>query len=425
MRSILSSRVVLMVLILLVPAVEGHSSQTNTGQQGTRRVELQFFQPGGEKLARPIALVVKIQNDERGRGSGLSGSSKFSVRDGRHTVNVATGVEVRISVAVEGDGRRFGDTICTFKVGDDVTLYPVFLRPVIDETSGGIGRFRPGASDLDGSVSGEARVAFEKALKLADQRRFGATLAEFTRALTIAPRFPAALNQLGLLFHQNGRIEEAVAAFTQAVTLGDRTINPYLNLGVSLNRLGRYGESIAILTSLLEANPTISRIRIPLAEALVQSQQWDAAVEIVQPAITDSANLPEELQSESRYILARTMFREERYRASIRELSRALATSANWTNAPEAWLLLGISHAEVKQDVEAERALLKALELDGKRVVEARYRLAQLYFRQNQNDKAIRELEALMRDVEPRTNANLVREARQLLERIRGGSAQK
>ena len=425
MQSILWSRMVLMALVLLVPATKGLPGQVVNGQKGARQLELLFFQPGGEKLSRPISLVVRIQTGQGGVGAVSAGGSRMSVKDGRHILNLTTGRELRVTLAIEGDTRRYGDTIAVFRVGEDVTAYPVFLSPVVDETSGGMGRFRPGTSDLDAGVSKEAKAAFETALSSAEQRRFGAALAEFTRALALAPRFPGALNQLGLLFHQNGRIEEAVAAFTQAVTMGDRTINPYLNLGVSLNRLGRYGESIAILTGLLEANPAVSRIRIPLAEALVQSQQWDAAVEMVQPAIADSQNLPEELQSESRYILARTMFREERYRATVRELTRALVTYARWTNAPEAWLLLGISHYELKQDQEAERALLKALESDAKRVVEARYRLSQLYSRQNQNDKAVRELEAFLRDADPRTNASLVREARQMLERIRSGSAKK
>ncbi|MEY4166819.1 MAG: hypothetical protein RIR52_643 [Acidobacteriota bacterium] len=413
-------RGLVMSMILMGAATTGLASPQGDDRRLSRPVELIFFQPGGERVTRPFGMIVQIQNGPRGTGGALGGNSKVSVKDGRHLLSVTTGSESMVRLLIEGDGRRTGNTIAFFRIGTELTVYPVFLAPVTDEASGGLRRFRPGTADLDSSVVGEAKAAFELALRLVEERRFEAALGQFTRALQLAPRFPGALNQLGLLYHQQGRIDEAVSAFTQAVTIGDRAINPYLNLGVSLNRLGRYGESIAILTSLLEANPTTSRIRIPLAEALVQSQQWDAAVEIIGPAISDIGALPPELQSESRYILARTMFREERYRSAVRELTRAIASSTSWTNTPEAWLLLGISHYELKQDQEAESALLKAFELGGKRMAEAQYRLAQLYFRQNKTEKAARALEVFMRDVEPGARPDLMREARALQGRIRG-----
>lgn len=398
-----------------------HSKQIRSNleaSQPLRQLELFFFQPGGERLMRPITITLSIMNGQRGRQSFTSGSSKASVRDGRHLVSLGEG-EPTIRLQIAGDGRSFSDTVTIFKVGQDLTVYPIFLAPVVDETPRGVGRFRPGTASIDERVSAGARSKFEAALVLAEQRRFGPALEEFTRSLLIEPRFPAAVNQIGLLFNQQGRIEEAVAAFTQAVTYNDKSINSYLNLGVSLNRLGRYGESIAVLSTLLETNPQVTRVRIPLAEALLQSQQWDAAVEMIVPALTDLASLPAELQSESRYILARAAFREERYRAAVRELTLALTSPGSWTNSPAAWLLLGMSHYELKQDREAEEALFKSLELGGRSMVEARYRLGQLFFRQNSLEKAARELELFLRDVEPGPNPMLMREVRTLQAKVR------
>ena len=140
MQSILWSRMVLMALVLLVPATKGLPGQVVNGQKGARQLELLFFQPGGEKLSRPISLVVRIQTGQGGVGAVSAGGSRISVKDGRHILNLTTGGESRVTLAIEGDARRYGDTIAVFRVGEDVTAYPVFLSPVVDETSGGMGR---------------------------------------------------------------------------------------------------------------------------------------------------------------------------------------------------------------------------------------------------------------------------------------------
>ncbi|NBO67022.1 MAG: hypothetical protein EBU88_19620 [Acidobacteria bacterium] len=78
-----------------------------------------------------------------------------------------------------------------------------------------------------------------------------------------------------------------------------------------------------------------------------------------------------------------------------------------------------MSHYELKQDREAEEALFKSLELGGRSMVEARYRLGQLFFRQNSLEKAARELELFLRDVEPGPNPMLMREVRTLQAKVR------
>lgn len=209
---------------------------------------------------------------------------------------------------------------------------------------------------------------------------------------------------------------EAAATFTQGVTFGEKSVNAYLNLGVTLNRLGRYVEAVAILTNLLEAEPTLTRTRLPLAEALIQIQQWDAGVEILQRAIAEIDSLPPEMQSEARYILARTMYREERYRGVVRELTLALSSTATWVNRANALLLLGSAHFELKQDTEAVSALRKAIELGGRSVPQAYLRLGEIDYRRKDYNAAVKSLETFIRES---TDTEGVREARALLEKIR------
>lgn len=408
---------------------QGSTGQGSTSQESSRKLTLLFFHPGGEKTTRPVSFSFLVTSGSAaGRQStnmasmgsggvepGNAGWIKASATDGQFLLAVPTGREPQVLLGIEGDGRRYGRTMVALTAARDLTTYPVFLAPVID----GPDRYRPGTTSYDDLAPAAAREAMAAALKAGDEGRLGQAINEFARALQIAPRYPAALNQLGLLFYRSGKLTEAVAAFTQAVMIRDRSPHAYLNLGVTLNRLGQYVESISLLNSLLEANPAMTRIRIPLAEALVQIQQWDAAVEMLQPALTEIDKLPADLQAETRFILARTMFREERYRATIREVTKALAIAGSWSNTANAWLLLGQAHFELKQDQEAEPALRKAVETGGKSVVQGQFTLGQIYARQNQPEQAITALETFLKSSAEVAEGTSLQEARSLLTRLR------
>ncbi|MFM8394384.1 MAG: tetratricopeptide repeat protein, partial [Acidobacteriota bacterium] len=411
------------MLQIMMISVEGAEGFKTASQVTERRITLLFFQPGGERAAKPVSFAYQISASQTAPGQpsakqlGSAGWVRASSSDGQFLLNVPAEREPQVLIGIEGDGRRYVNTLVILTAARDLTTYPVFLAPVVESPAN---RYRPGTTSYDDQAAAAAKEALTAALKAGDEGRLGQAISEISRALQITPRFPSALNQLGLLFYRSGKLSEAVAAFTQAVTIRDRAPHPYLNLGVSLNRLGQYMESINILTGLLEANPTMTRIRIPLAEALVQIQQWDAAVEMLQPAMGEMDQLPPDLQAESRFILARTMFREERYRATIREVTRALAISSSWSNAANAWLLLGRAHFELKQDDEAERALLKAAEIGGRGMSVAQFTLGQIYARQNQSDRAIKALETFLKAGRDEADAASVQEARSILSRLRG-----
>jgi tetratricopeptide (TPR) repeat protein len=403
--------------LLVVSAMAWHRggvsgrARAQSAREG-RNLTLYFFLPGGELAVRPLEVALRMD------GGGVAGERKMVVKEGRYTLSIPAGREPLVRLKVNGDGKRYAETGLTLSAREALTAYPVFLYPAGENP---FSRFRPGRVSHDEEVASAARTKLERALSISGQGKMDESISEMTMVIVMAPRFTGALNQLGLTFYRGGRMMEAAAAFTQAVTLGDRSPHAYLNLGVALNRLGRYLESITLLTGLLESNPDLVRIRLPLAEALVQIQQWDAAVEMLQPALAAIESLPADLQSEAHYILARTMYREERYKAAVRELNRALAGNGVWSNTANAWLLLGSSHLELKQHGEAEKALLRAIELGGRSVIQARYRLGQLYFRENRFAEAARELDIFVRDGRNEVDPLTIRDAQVMLGNIRSG----
>jgi len=390
-------------------------------QGATRQFELFFFQPGGTRPARPVTFIIGVRAGEVGELG--AGTRRVTESDGRFVLTLPADREASIRLLVEGDDRRYGDTMLLFTATKKLTIYPVFLAPsIVGSSSQSLARgiplaqYRPGRISHDDLVSAEARELYNKGLQASDGGDVETAIGEMVRALVLAPRYAGALNQLGLLFYRLGRMAEAAATFTQGVTFGEKTVNAYLNLGVTLNRLGRYVEAVPILTNLLEAEPTLTRTRLPLAEALIQIQQWDAGMEVLQRAIAEIESLPPDMQAEARYVLARMMYREERYRGVVRELTLALASGATWVNRANALLLLGSAHFELGQDAEAEGALRRALELGGRSVSQAHLRIGQIDYRRKRYDEAVKSLETFIRES---TDSAGIREARTLLEKIR------
>ena len=390
--------IIAMVLIVLAGGL-------GVAQPATRQVTLHFFLAGGALPARPVTFMLRRET--------AAMEKVVTEADGHWVLNVAAEREPVFRLLIEGDKKGYESTMVTVPLKKGIAHYPVFLRPAIENPAA---VYKPGTKSHDDSAPPEAREAFAQALKALDEGHAEAALSEFTRAVAIYPRYSGALNQIGMLFYKMNRLDDASVAFLHAASLEDRAPNAYLNLGVALNRRGRYAEAVTVLTNLLEAQPSLTRIRIPLAESLVQIQQWDAAAEILQQALAEIGNLSPEMQSEVRYMLARTMYREERYKSTVRELEKALVSPAQWSNAANAFLLLGSAQYELQQDAEAEKSLLKAVEIGGRTVPTAHFMLGKLYYRQKQYDSAEKALQRFLLETVDSTS---VREATQLLEKIK------
>ncbi len=80
--------------------------------------------------------------------------------------------------------------------------------------------------------------------------------AMFLQALTVNPHFPHALNSLGVLAAQEGRIAEAEALFLRAEgILGRSDADPYINLGGLYQRTGRTREALRMYETAATIKP--------------------------------------------------------------------------------------------------------------------------------------------------------------------------
>jgi tetratricopeptide (TPR) repeat protein len=116
----------------------------------------------------------------------------------------------------------------------------------------------------------------------------------FMQALALNPYYPHALNNLGALAAQEGRIADAEALFSWATeVLGRTEMSPYVNLGNVYEVTGRLPEALEMYETAVAIKPqfpltwyTVARLRVlngdpagayaPLARAIALDEVWRA-----------------------------------------------------------------------------------------------------------------------------------------------------
>lgn len=374
---------------------------------------IQFFLPGGLlptreirfDLRREIGTVEPQTTDKSGRirvKSRRLGAFGLSAE--------------KYLVAVKGDKGSFGTTTAVLNVGAGQGYAPVFLAPLNNDPAVASANAVE-AGVLDQKAPAEAAAAFEAGINAVRAgNREVAAISELTRAVSLYPPYPKALNQLGLVFFKSERFEEAVAAFTQAISVTRRYPAARLNLGSTFNRMGRPGDAARALADLVADYPDHSAARVILADALIRIQQWDEAGEQLRRALADSA-LDREAQAEGYYQLSQISYHEERYNSVVRESEKAIAAAPNWPNAYLAYLLQGGALYQLKKLEEAEKPLLKAYEIGRKRAVGAQLILGRIYTDRQKYEPALRAYEQYLWDFPTSPNAPMVLTA---IERLKG-----
>jgi tetratricopeptide (TPR) repeat protein len=150
---------------------------------------------------------------------------------------------------------------------------------------------------------------FEKGIDSQKKNRNDQAMKYFEDAVSIAPAFYQAHNQLGLAYLESGRVADAERAFLKAHELNSRGVEPLLNLvhlyleqndpeqavgigeqavransrsapayfglGVALYKSGELNRAEAALKRALDLSPGMGKIRLMLANVYVKTQRYD------------------------------------------------------------------------------------------------------------------------------------------------------
>ena len=98
------------------------------------------------------------------------------------------------------------------------------------------------------------------------------------RALTLAPKYVDAWSNLGNLFKETARLDEAEAAYRRALSLDERHAAAWNNLGVVLRARGQTAEAVEALRRAVDVSPAFADAHFNLANALRESRHLGEAI---------------------------------------------------------------------------------------------------------------------------------------------------
>ena len=107
----------------------------------------------------------------------------------------------------------------------------------------------------------------------------------FARARTLRPGYAEAVSQMGAVFQQLGRCQEALKAYDEALNLGLHDAVAFYNRGIVLRVLGRSDEAIASFDQALRLKPAYPDALRAGAVLLSEAGQFENALEFIEEAL--------------------------------------------------------------------------------------------------------------------------------------------
>jgi tetratricopeptide (TPR) repeat protein len=255
-RLVTNRKFVILLTVLCLPAaaLAQGSGRESTGNGGNHVIQGKIFFPSGRRAEGNIQ--VKLQSFGSGEISTIadsSGSFSFtSLSPGNYTVVINAGDDYEIA--------REGVTIDSdLNISRSVSLNSGTRRYTVMVTLQIKASNHAKASVVDATlaeVPPEARTSYEKALQLAKSGESARAIENLKTALSLYPKFPLALNELGVQYLKIRQANNAVEPLRSATLLSPDAATPKLNLGIALLETQQYNESETQLRNALRITAT-------------------------------------------------------------------------------------------------------------------------------------------------------------------------
>jgi Flp pilus assembly protein TadD len=220
---------------------------------------------------------------------------------------------------------------------------------------------------MDAPATDYYRVV-DTASALASQGKRAEAVAEWRKALELAPSEALAHNNLAIALVETGGIEEAMAHYRKALELSPEYPEAHNNLGEALIRSQRHPEAIEQFRKALELNPDYASAHSNLGAALAQTGRMAEAL----PHFEKSAELKPD-DADIRNNLAVTLALTGRVKDAIPHLEHAVKLSGG--REPMMLDLLAQLYANAGRITDAiaaqRRALAAATRLNDERLIAA------------------------------------------------------
>src|SRR5437016_1226341 len=297
----------ILFIVLCLPAAASAqgSGRESTGNGGNHIIQGKIFFPSGRRAEGNIQI--KLQSFGEGEISTIadsSGSFTFtSLLPGNYTVVINAGNDYEVA--------REGVTI-----DSDLNLS------------------RSGVSLNSGSRRYTVMVTLQvKALKFGKSGDSEKAIENLKAAISLFPRFPLALNELGVQYLIAGQAGKAVEPLRSASKLVPDAFSPKLNLGIALLETNQIPDAEAQLRDALKITATPTA-HMYLGLTLIKAKRFDEARTELETAISmGGGNL-----AQAHRFLGGIYWQKHEYRRAIDEFETYLRLTPN---APDAERIRG------------------------------------------------------------------------------------
>lgn len=291
-----------------------------TGTFGNEVIQGRIYFPRGHKSAmRPVIKLRSDSSTELTTVANFDGSFSFTrLRPDSYTIMVNGGDEYEnafetVTVGSAGPVPAQGNPFdYAAPVIYQVQIYLQPKRTVgID---GAAGATRP----LPANVPKSARDSFNKGVELAHRGESKKAIEQFREAISQAPDFELAYNEMGVQYLTLGQADKAAEAFSEAVKLRPEEFVAHLNYGIALLNLKKFADAEKQLRQALKKNATAPTGHYYVALALMNQHEFEAAEAEFKISITNSND---RIAPAHKY-LGGIYWRNKQYSRAVDELTR-------------------------------------------------------------------------------------------------------
>lgn len=319
----------MLIASIAIPTCAQGNGRASSGNGGNHIVQGKIFFPSGRRAEGTIQ--VKLQSLITSEISVLadsSGSFTFAgLAPGNYTIVVNAGDQYEIAreaILIDSDLRMSRSGVA-LNSGQRRYTVMVTLMNKRDQKN----TTKPGVINASlAEVPDEARQLYQRALDLVKTGDLQKAVNDLKSAVSLYPKFPLALNELGVQYLRLGQAAQAVEPLRSASKLSPDAYSPHMNLGIALLETRQVAEAETELREAIRINATPTAYMY-LGLTLVSARRFDEAQQALETAISNGG---ENLAQAHRY-LGGLYWQKHDYRRAIDEFEAYLRLTPN---APDA-----------------------------------------------------------------------------------------
>jgi tetratricopeptide (TPR) repeat protein len=334
-RAVIHCSRALVVFLFLVVSVSCVSAQGGggvdvTGTGGRHSILGRIYFPSG--IRADVHAKVKLQSfqyTELTVLADLNGTFSFkSLAPGSYTVVVEGGDEYETSreaVLIDGEpsNRRRGIEMPSIPRSYQVQIY---LQPKRIATN------KPGVVNAElAGIAEPARTYYEKGITFVKAGEPKKAVEQLKLAVTHAPEFVLALNELGVQYLKLGEADNAVQVLQKATKLKPEAFLPQLNYGVALLQTRKFRDAETQLRQAAGKNGTVATVHMYLGMTLIQLSNYDEAESELVRALELAGSGTH--MAQAHYYLGGIYWRKKQYKLAADQLETYLKQSPNASDA--------------------------------------------------------------------------------------------